>query len=222
MAKFTKTAIVVAALAAATYWLSGTDSRPQQTEATTKAVSQPASHAAAAPAQAKVLSPAKAPEPVPQPKLTDPSNQPQRQFMALVTETIGKALLTPQEAQQFAAIVNSAAFKREVAATLAEARHQRFDFDREQRRFELISSLDTVRKYGNEQTKAWYGDLLRDRIFAKDYLDKTDVKYRRSLAGDKVEYLRLLRQADPERYKHVQEAIHESGDKLLLYVLGKV
>lgn len=238
MAKIYPFALLVGAAAFGYFWLGGLDRPPGPAQQQAK--DQPgtpagqqidpakASTALAAKKPGGAQSPLDAQKAASQPA-SEPMGQigrsaasPERQFMALTVKTINKALLSADEARQFAALVDSKAFQRQVEATLAEQRHQRFDFDREKSRMELISSLDTVRKYGSEVTKAWYGQLLKERIFSKDYLDKADIKYRRSLAGDKVEYLRLLRQADPEQFQQVKEAIHESGDKLLVYVLGKV
>lgn len=234
MAKIYPFALLVGAAAFGYFWLGGQGRPPGPAQQQAKEKAGPPAGQQIVPAKTSTALAAKKPggaqnPPDAQKAASQPVDQfsqstasPERQFMALTVKTINKALLSADEARQFAALVDSNAFQRQVEATLAEQRHQRFDFDREKSRMELISSLDTVRKYGSDATKAWYAKLLKDRIFSKDYLDKADIKYRRSLAGDKVEYLRLLRQADPEQFQQVKEAIHESGDKLLVYVLGKV
>lgn len=230
MAKIYPFALLVGAAALGYFWLGRLDRPPGPAQQQAKDQAGPPAAQAIVSAKANAADrntieaeqAASQPASEPMDQIGPSAISPERQFMALTVKTINKALLSADEARQFAALVDSKAFQRQVEATLAEQRHQRFDFDREKSRMELISSLDTVRKYGSDATKAWYGQLLKERIFSKDYLDKADIKYRRSLAGDKVEYLRLLRQADPEQFQQVKEAIHESGDKLLVYVLGKV
>lgn len=133
-----------------------------------------------------------------------------------------KALLTPQERAEQQQIVNSEAFQREVYSSLRASDVTDFAFDEEKRRMAMQIHLGNIARFGHAKSQSKLKAELTALIMSTSYADKSDLKLKKSLVGDKIEYLRFVKRYFPELFQAISAKIESADNEVLDYVLAKV
>lgn len=133
-----------------------------------------------------------------------------------------KPMPTPDERAASEAIANSEAFQKQVFATLSGAAEFVFDAETEKERLRHLQIVMDVYRFGDDATRDIIAEELEELIFSTGFLETPDIALRKSLAGDKIDFLRILKDLFPERFAKVSERIESSADPLLTYCLSEV
>lgn len=133
-----------------------------------------------------------------------------------------KPLPTPEERAASQAIANSEAFQKQVFATLSGEKEFAFDLETEKERLRHLQVVMDVYRFGDGTTREVVAMELEELIFSTDFMGTPDIALRKSLAGDKIDFLRILKDLYPERFAKVADRIQSQADPLLTYCLSEV
>lgn len=133
-----------------------------------------------------------------------------------------KALPSEEDVAKLGRMVNSPEFQNLVFDKMTAKGVQEFSFSEEKLRFKHQTYLYEMYVYGNESTRRQLRSRLEYHIFSSSFLAIKDVKLRQSLAGDKIDYLKFLKNRFPDAFEKVEARIQQSDSALLKYCLAKV
>lgn len=133
-----------------------------------------------------------------------------------------KALFSADELTELQGIANSPTFQHTIYAALKADRVKVFAFSEEKKRFTMQDRIATILRHGSRESLRDLQAKLSELVLSDSYKLKTDDRLKKSLLGDKIDYLRTIKRHFPERFATVKSQIEATQDRALLFVLSKV
>jgi hypothetical protein len=144
------------------------------------------------------------------------------ELIAEQRQLASKDLLTNEEQQRYRQLINDPRWLQARLQALVPGNQQAFNGTEERQRIDAISGLYDVAAHGNHKTQQRLAARLAAMIPDRQYASMNDRRLQKSLIGDKVELLLLLKKLDESRFHQVKAAIAKTNDPVLKFVSRSV